>query len=68
MKEKDYIKFAKMLNINRKIIIEGYDNKEKILPGRVFKFIENDIIAIFKEDNPNFNITKFREIAEGIKE
>ena len=68
MKEKDYIKFAKMLNINRKIIIEGYVNKEPMLSGRVFRLILVDIIKIFKEDNQDFNIAKFREIAEGIKE
>ena len=55
MTKKDYIKFAKMLNQNKGIYHWKTD------PSDVFVSIYNDIIKIFKNDSPLFDVKKFEE-------
>ena len=64
MTKKHFIQIAEMLK-NQKIAIQGLNDKDfKILISN----IENELIRIFIDDNPRFDISKFRQATEPTEE
>ena len=60
MTKKHFIQIAEMLK-NQKIAIQGLNDKDfKILISN----IENELIRIFIDDNPRFDISKFRQATQ----
>ena len=64
MTKKHFETIAKMLK-NQKILIQGLNNKdfkdEYIRTKIIISNIENELIRIFIDDNPRFDVGKFIE-------
>ena len=64
MTKKHFIRIAEMLK-NQKIAIQGLNDKDfKILISN----IENELIRIFIDDNPRFDIDKFKQATQPTEE
>lgn len=65
MTKKDYIKFADMIAQAKSDAI-WFEKNQDYLAQRMFQIslIQDDMIALFKSDNPNFDETRFNEYIE----
>ena len=64
MTKKEYAKFAKMLKETKQECTKAYEGYELITACEVLTVIEEKMIVIFREDNPNFDYARFEQATE----
>lgn len=68
MTKKHFIQIAKILKKQRLGIHQLTNSENYQLGNNIITYIENDLIEIFIDDNPRFDIDKFKQATQPTEE